>query len=261
MASAKDLSPSKKNILNIGHTGSGKTTLFTTIPGKKFIYMFDPSGLNSIAGLDIDYEYFAPDSNIGLRRGMKGQKDPKASKPKEPMAYANFEDHLEDMIANDFYDYDVVGFDSLTKLQDIIMDRQLWINSRYGQIPELGDYRIIGITLVTIFSEVLTKRPIIYVTGHVDTTKDEVQGRVIDQFDVVKNLRRQLPRDLTDLWVSYAEQGSESKGKFMLQTAPDKRNPNAKNSMNLNFIENVTLNLKKPLEEQGIGEFLKRVRR
>ena len=257
MPSAKDLSPIKKNILNIGPTGSGKTTLFTTIPGKKFIYMFDPSGLNSIAGLDIDYEHFAPDSNIGLRRSMKGQRDPRASKSQEPVAYANFEDHFEDMIANDFYDYDVVGFDSLTKLQDIILDRQLWINSRYGQVPELSDYRIIGITMMTLFSEAVTHRPITYITGHTDTTKDENEGRIIDQFDIVKNLRRQLPRDLTDMWVSHAEKGGDKGGKFLIQTMPDKRNPNAKNSMNLNFMEDVTLDPKKSREEQGIGKFLK----
>lgn len=257
MANAKDLSPLKKNILNIGPTGSGKTTLFSTIPGKKFMYMFDPSGLNSIAGLDIDYEHFAPDSNIGLRRSMKGQKDPKAPRPKEPMAYADFEDHVEDMIANDFYNYDVIGFDSLTKLQDIILDRQLWINSRYGQVPELSDYRIIGITMMAIFSEVVTQRPIIYITGHTDTQKDENEGRIVDQFDIVRNLRRQLPRDLTDLWISFAEQ-REGKSVYKIQTAPDKRNPNARCSMNLNFLEDVTIDNKKPREEQGIGEFLKR---
>jgi hypothetical protein len=258
MPNAKNLNPLKKNILNIGPTGSGKTTLFTTIPGKKFIYMFDPSGLGSIQGQDIDYEYFSPDSNIGLRRGMKGQKDPKATKPKEPLAYANFEDHLEDMIANGFYDYDVVGFDSLTKLQDIMMDRQLWINSRYGQIPELGDYRVIGITMVTIFTEVVTHRPVVYITGHTDTTKDEISGRVIDQFDIVKNLRRQLPRDLTDMWVSSAEQ-RETGSKYMIQTAPDKRNPNVKNSFRLKFTEDVTIDFKKPRDSQGIGEFFKRI--
>jgi len=257
MKNAKDLSPIKKNILNIGPTGSGKTTLFTTIPGKKFIYMFDPSGLVSIQGLDIDYEQFVPDSNIGLRRSMKGHKDPKASRPVEPLAYANFEDHVEDMIANDFYDYDVVGFDSLTKLQDIILDRQLWINSRYGQIPELSDYRIIGITMMAIFSEVVKHRPIIYITGHTDTTKDEIQGRVIDQFDIVKNLRRQLPRDLTDLWISSVEV-REGKSAYKIQTAPDKRNQNAKSSFKLNFTEDVTLDFKKPREEQGIGAFFKR---
>lgn len=260
MPNAKDLSQGKKNIIVIGPTGTGKTQLFATIPGKKLIYMFDPSGLETIRGEDIDYEYFAPDQNIGLRRGMKGRPDPKATKPKEPMAYANFEDHLEDMIANDYYDYDAIAFDSLTKLQEMTMDRHLWINSRYGQIPELGDYRIVGLTLMAIFSEVMTGRPTIYVTGHTDTTKDETQGRIVDQFDVFKNLRRQLPRDVSDFWISSAEQ-REQKAKFQIQTMPDKRNQHAKNSFGLNFIEDVTLDFKKPLMEQSIGAFFKNQKR
>ncbi len=256
MPNAKDLPKTKKNIVVIGPTGTGKTQLFTTIPGKKLCYMFDPSGLETLRGHDVDYEFFPPDQNLGLRQGMKSQKDPKGPKHKEPLAYANFEDHLENMIANQFYDYDAIAFDSVTKLQEIVMDRQLWINSRYGQIPELGDYRIIGLTLMNIFSEVMTHQPTIYVTGHTDTVKDEVVGRVIDSFDTVKNLRRQLPRDVTDLWISHAESGSD-KHSYKIQTRPDKRNPHAKNSMNLNFMEDVTLDPKKNIEEQGVGRFLK----
>ena len=63
MPNAKDAEVSPvESILAIGTTGVGKTTQFLTLPGKKFIYLFDPNALRSLAGHDVDYEEFRIDS-------------------------------------------------------------------------------------------------------------------------------------------------------------------------------------------------------
>ena len=116
MPSAKDLKPGmNKKILAYGPTGSGKSGLFTSIPGRKFAYIFDESGLDPLTGLDIDYETFYPDPiRIDVVTSQKRAADPKAQKGLEkPEAYIDFRDHLIPFIENGFEGYDVIGFLSL----------------------------------------------------------------------------------------------------------------------------------------------------
>ena len=61
MPNAKNAERRQTGILSVGTTGGGKTTMFSTIPGRKFLYIFDPNAVNTIRGLDIDYEVFLPD--------------------------------------------------------------------------------------------------------------------------------------------------------------------------------------------------------
>jgi len=256
MPSCKDLQNMKKNILTYGPTGSGKTQFFATIPGKKLIYMMDHTGLDTLAGLDIDYEYYPPEAPIGITRTQKGAKDSRGPQVTEPLAYANFEDSVEQQIEKDFEGYDVVGFDSLTTLQIMIMDRILYINNRYGQVPELSDYNLTGDTVLRLFRSVMACSPTIYVTGHSDLVQDSVSKKIQNQFDVIKNVRRLLPRIISDVWISAAE-NVQNQAKYTIQTSPSREWPAAKNSMKLQYIEDVSLDSSKPLEEQGIGRFLK----
>jgi len=257
MANAKELVKSKKVILVYGPTGTGKTTLFTSIPGKKFIYMFDPSGLDSIAGCDIEYEAYFDEPILGIRATQKGRTDPKAPKQREPTAYARFEDSLEERLASNFKGYDVIGIDSLTTLQIITMDRILWLNGRLGRVPEIADYMLVGETIMAILRAICSlPNKIVYITGHSDLVQDEISKRVQNQFDITKNIRRLLPRLCSDVWVSGAEQGKDSV-EYYVQTSPSRDFPSAKNSFGLRQFEDVTMNLRRPREEQGIGKWLK----
>jgi hypothetical protein len=259
MPSIDEWSKSKKNILIYGSTGTGKTQLFSTIPGKLLIYMFDPSGLDTLSGLGLgdrlDFQYFPPDSPIGIGRTKQGKPDPRGSKPKEPRAYADFEDHIESQIEKDFEGYNAVALDSLTSLQPMILDRIAYINGRYGQTNELSDYNIAGDTILKICRALLKCSPIVYITGHSDLVQDDVSKKVQNQFDIVKNVRRLLPRNISDVWVSTVTADMNST-RFQIQTLPSKEWPAAKNSFGLRFTEDVTLDFKKPLDQQGIGAFL-----
>jgi hypothetical protein len=96
---------------------------------------------------------------------------------------------------------------------------------------------------------------LIFVEGHNDLVQDEISKMIINQWDITKNVRRMLPRLFSDLWISDAE---PSKGvmKYSIQTAKDKRWPQAKCSFpGRDFIEDVTINLKQPREEQGVGRW------
>src|SRR3990167_6767223 len=67
-------------ILMLGDTGSGKTTQFLTLPGKKYMYIFDPNALLSLRGHDVDYDEYMP-ATVGMAAGSlaKGKGDKSAA--------------------------------------------------------------------------------------------------------------------------------------------------------------------------------------
>ena len=57
----------------LGDTGAGKTAQFLTLPGKKFIYLFDPNAILTLRGHDVDYEEYLPDRlNLSVKSLAKG---------------------------------------------------------------------------------------------------------------------------------------------------------------------------------------------
>lgn len=266
MPNAKDTPIQKKKILNYGAAGSGKTFLFTTIPGRKFMYMLDPSGLDSLTGEDIDYEPFFPEalsfslSSPGSdKRGIPAKTDKGADPPNiEPRAYVEFERHLINSLDSGFFDnYDVIGFDSLSSLTAMLMDRILWMDKMLGKNPEIQHHNAIQQTMVNIFRRMTALQKHIYITAHSNTVQDSLTNRIIHELDIGKGGRRTIPRLLTDVWISYCD-GEDSHGpQYSIITHPEKQYLHGKNSMSLNHVENVTIDLKRPRTEQGIGAMFK----
>jgi energy-coupling factor transporter ATP-binding protein EcfA2 len=254
MPSALDLKEGQKSYLVYGPTGAGKTTLFTTIPGKKFSYVFDPGGLTALAGQDIDYELFLPDTTLGLRRTIKGKRDTASPKPKEPLSYTHFEGHLEEFLEGGIHDYDIIGFHSLTSLQIMVMERLLWVQGRWGQQPEFADYNMLGETMMAIFRTLLGKGVSVFAEAHSDLVQDEVSRKIINRMDLTKGVRRFLPRLVSDVWVAstFVEGGDAV---YQVQTMPSKEFPEAKNTYGLPPFQNVTLNKLQARTEQGVGGF------
>lgn len=244
MPDAKDIKiDQNRKILIYGPTGSGKTKLFTSIPGKKLLYLFDPGGLITIAGCDnLSYRPFFPEQVLGLKTTLKGRLETKGAKRHEPTVYIDFEKDVEAELENGFKDFDVVGFDSLSTLSLIVMDRILFLQGRWGKVPELSDYNIVGDSIVNLFRSVLAiQDKIIYVTAHDDLVQDSISKKVITRLDVIKNLRRLLPRLVSDVWISSAESTPDKGDTFTIQTMPTREHPHAKNSFNLPLYVDVTV--------------------
>lgn len=258
MPSAKDLTPGmNKKILAYGPTGSGKSGLFTSIPGKKFAYIFDESGLDPLVGQDIDYEIFFPDPiTVDVVTTPKRAGDPKADKTgvaNRPEAYINFRDHIQPFIDNKFEGYDVIGFLSVTNLGVAIIDRIAAIDNRLDKAYELSDYNLVGITMARLFRRVFTvPNKIFYLEAHSDMVQDELTKKLVNELDIGKRQRREIPKMLSDVWVTHCDT-VENKPHFTLQTLPTKDFPIAKNSMGLNAFLNITMDLTQNRETQGIG--------
>lgn len=248
-----------EKFLVLGQTGSGKTTLFTTLPGKKFMYLFDPNALNSIQGLDIDYEEFLPDMlNMAVGSLSKGKGDrPTVRSP--AVVYSNWEKDFESKMESGFFDsYDCVGFDSFTTLSDMVMDRVLEINGRGGQWPQMDDYGPQMNTLLNIVRTVTAMGKIIYFTGHVELKQDELTSRIYQTPMMTGRLKAKLPLLFSEIYMCKAEPDTKGNVKYQIQTKPDRLSPLVRCTLKgLELYQDVTIDYDKPLDKQGLGKILK----
>ena len=120
MPNAKDAQDSAtENILLVGPTGSGKTSQILTLPGKKFVYIFDPNALATLQGHDVEYGLFLPDV-LEVDSTLKGfnknaKKDDKPASAREPRVYMDWGEDFNGRVEKDYFkDFDWICFDSLT---------------------------------------------------------------------------------------------------------------------------------------------------
>ena len=263
----------KRNIFVYGPAGSGKTTLFRTLPGKKLSVVFDQSGTMSLPDDDPDHDIieFLPDILPMSVVTLKGERDKKGKKPKEPTGYVDFEYFIEPMLeAPDealvyngqqfraLNEYEWVGIHSLSTLSAMVMDRVAWLHQRLGKNPEISDYLLVGNAMMYIFRSITAlKKTGCFVEAHSDTTQDDTTKRIVTQIDVMKNVRRHLPKIFSEVLITRAASDAQHGAKFVVQTAPSREWYEAKNGLRLPFELDVTVDWDRPLEGQGIGKAVK----
>lgn len=213
-----------QKLLVVGATGSGKTAQIWTLPGRKFAYIFDPAAMASLKGCpNLDVVRFMPDYtelDATLKGFNKGSRDDVPSSAREPVVYKRWVDDLNDRSDSGFFkQYDWLCFDSLTFLVQAMMDRQLYINNRYGGLTDMSDYRVTGNKVSTLF-RTITAQPIsLYCTGHIDTYQDEDTKRVVTQLRLPGSARGLLPLMFSNIWKAYSKNSAE----FFLRTYPEER--------------------------------------
>lgn len=245
--------------LILGDTGSGKTTQFLTLPGKKFIYLFDSNALLSLRGYDVDYEEFLPDRlNMNVTSLSSSKGGDKVTSFKNDM-FLEWQKNFEDKLASGFFnDYDVIGMDSATTLLDLVMDRILTINGRAGQWPQMDDYGPQMTTFKNICRTLTSMGKMVYMTGHLEIKQNKEGAKIIRQPLLTGKLKTSIPLIFSDIMV--AEVTNDGKGviSHTLQTVPDRLTTTIRTSIKgLEPFEDVSIDFSKPLEEQGLGLILK----
>lgn len=210
MPSTKDFNnaPTSKYLI-VGESGVGKSTLLGTLPGKTFLYAFDPNCIPSLREFDIDYEYFEPD-NVPLDAIVLANKPAtpvrRISKTEEPKAYANWETHFESSVESGFFDsYDSIALDSMTMFQEIILDRVKYLNGRPGKWPEQADWTAMINTVSNVFRVLTTLDKNLFVTAHVSQEKDELSGRIYNHLHMSERLRKRIPMLFDNVWAIEAK--------------------------------------------------------
>ena len=264
MPNAQDLlATGNHKLLVVGQTGSGKTALIRSLPGRKFVYVFDPGALATLRGADIEYECFFPDI-LELDATLKGfnknaRPDDKPPSEREPQAYMLWVEHLNKAAEEGlFKDFDWVCFDSLTLLSKSVMDRQLWINKRYGGIEDLGDYRVVGSKVSEVFRSITAIGSNIYCTGHISSFQDEKTKKLEVSLTLPGSAKQMLPLLFTNIWLAKTRDGDKGP-EWILRTRPEERGlQTIRTSIpGLETEEDVTIKDFSRAEQYGIGAILK----
>ena len=259
MPNARDVpATSAKKFLILGDTGSGKTTQFLTLPGKKYAYLFDPNAKLSLRGHDVDYdEYLATPINLAINSLSKSTKGDAASVTSSDV-YTRFEKEFDARLREGFFDqYDWIAFDSSTTLLDLMMDRVLTINGRFGQWPHEDDYGPQMIAFINLCRTITAMNKGLYVTGHLETKQDKVSKLVSNRPMMTGRLVAKIPLLFSDVF--YTDTDLDEKGKvlYRVQTVPDQMNRTIRTSIKgLEAYENVTVDFERPVVGQGLGGIL-----
>lgn len=266
MPNAKDADlEAHERILCVGRTGSGKSAQMWTLPGKKFAYIFDPNTMATIRGLDIDYELFQPDV-LSVDMTLKGfNKESRSDKPKgklrEPTVWNAWGDHFNDHYDRGFFNqYDWLIFDSFTFITKAVMDRNLFINNRYGDIEDLGDFRIVGAKISEVFGTIATMKINIYATGHLAVFQDEKTKKIETLLHLPGKAKNMIPLQFTNIWLTQVTEG----GKYEIRTKPEARGlQDIRSSIQgLQTLEDVTIKSFGPESTRyGIGNIYTRSRK
>jgi GTPase SAR1 family protein len=251
----------RKRILMVGPNGSGKTAQMWTLPGRKFAYIFDPNSLPTLEGCDIDYAEFMPDvgdTDMTLKGFNKGSKSDKPKKRLEPVVYQRWIDDWNERDESGFFNqYDWLCFDTLTFLSKSIMDRQLYLNGRYGDIEEQADYRIVGSKLADVFTSISGMQVNVYATGHISTYEDDKTKKVTTQIWLPGRARTILPMTFTDVWLAKTEE-EDGQLRHLIRTKPEPRGLQGIRCTlsNLEMEEDVTIEDFSRADQYGIGALL-----
>ncbi len=256
MPNAKSYKTGAEKILAVGTTGGGKTAGILTLPGKKFVYAFDPNCLQTLQGHDVDYEEFLPEAldmnAVTLKSGVRDT----FTRPKEPLTYVDFEAHFMDALDKGFFDqYDVIGFDSMTTYSSLVMDRIMWLNQRFGKWPEQADWTA-TMNTITNGLRTITALPgkTIYVTAHIEFKQDETTSKMQNILSLIGRLRNSLPLLFSEVWLFKGDVGTDGKSHFFVQTAPDRYSPFLRSTIRgLEFEEDVTIPPDKWNDPVGYG--------
>lgn len=254
-----------ERILIAGRTGAGKSALIWTLPGKKFAYLFDPNAMRTLQGLDVDVQEYYPDFGEidhtlkGFNKGSKSDK-PKDGVVKEPKAYETWVDDINEKVDSKFFEpYKWLVIDSATFLVKAVMDRQLYINQRYGDLQDLGDYRVVGNKLTDVFRSISGLPINVYVTGHISTFQDDKTKKIETQLQLPGSARTALPLMFTNIWQAFVKEDSHGKLRHMIRTQPDPKGlQDLRSSLQLAAEEDVTIEDFSKAEQYGIGKLLNR---
>lgn len=250
--------PTTHKILLLGDTGNGKTTQFLTLPGKKYMHIFDPNALRSLRGFDVDYDEYLADHIPAAIQSLSTKAGGDNRTGNVSNAYKFFESQFNDRIKSGFFDqYEWIGFDSATTLLDLMMDRVLSINGRLGQWPHEDDWGPQMIAFTNLCRTVTSMGKNLFVTGHMQDKKNRKTGASKRMPMMTGQLAQKIPLLFSEIFGCDVDVDLQGKAVYLIHTVPDGEFTVVRTSIKgLNPTENVSIDWSKPVVGQGIGGIL-----
>ena len=255
--------PTGKQVMVVGNIGTGKTTQFPTLKGRKFLYVFDSNCLPSIKAAGIDYKAFIPDY-MDLDLSARTLKDPSKQKAIDassvkglnPQTYIEWERDFEARNQDKFFDgYDWVGLDSFTTFSDCVLDRIMFLNGRLGKHPEMADQTALMTVTKNVY-RVLSGMNGFFSTAHTETYRDDLTGKVYGRIMMTGRNRIRIPLLLANIFATFVDVSKDGV-QYKAKTVPDRDDPVVRTAIQgLAPVVDITIDFSKPLEGQGIGRIL-----
>lgn len=255
MPNAKDYQGEFRNYLVYGMTGSGKSSAFLSYPGPKFAYVFDPSGLETFAGHDVEYELFVPDI-VTTKQGTlgKGSSSAKIIRP-DPLTYEKFEADFEQRVGDGYFlkRGGIIGFESATTLLELLVWYILDKQGRGNSVPEIQDYWFRADGFAKLMRVALAQRCEVFCSAHIETAQDETTKVIETGLAFPQALKNRIPLLFSEIIPLKAEV-NEKDGtvNYFAHFAPTKRIQQVRTSLKgMKPLVDITMDWKKPLEGQG----------
>lgn len=186
MSNAKDITTEnlRINLLLYGMSGTGKTTAGCSFP-KAYVADFD-DGMLSQKGVDVEYNTFSNYQDFEFKFAELEKKCP----------------------------FDTIVLDSITTMQEYLMDKILKQNNR--KMPTMNEWNVLIASLKDLFMRITKISRHCVVIAHQQMRQDDITGDIFIQPLIVgKKMPEQLP-----LWfdeVYHCEATRDTKGKPVFQ--------------------------------------------
>ena len=192
MVNAKDIKTDsiKLKVLCYGKSGTGKTTFACSFP-KAYVFDFD-NGMLSQRGKDVEYDTY---------------KD-----------WGKAEMKLQELETS--CPYDTLVFDSVTIMQELMMEEVLYVSKR--KMPTLHDWGMLINKLQNTFSRVTRMAPNVVVTAHEQLIQDDITSEVLIQPLIVgKKLPGQIPLWFDEVYRMQVSRDTKGKAVYQMLTRAD----------------------------------------
>ena len=236
----------------VGQAGSGKSKLATTLPGRTFAWVFDPSAETAYAGCDwIDYSSYKLDLLDLTPYSLSKEANARVQKigvAQAPTAYTDFAKDFNEAWSTKLYDsYDNIILDSATSFQDAAMDAVLWNNKRFGKVPQQDDYPAQMALFLRNMRSLTSLEKNIYVIFH-DTLEQDGATKKMTYIPIITGKNRaKVPNLFNHLLRCSAKQErnnvtNKMEPHYLIQTTPDSYCPGVRTAFEgLDTFHDVTI--------------------
>jgi len=192
----KDLKISKIKILVWGKPKSGKTFFFRTFPKPAKAYMFDPNGMLSLRGEDIEYEEY-----------------------NGPSGYRQFRIDLEkDMRAGT---YKSIMIDSLSTLQQCMMKSVQEENIKRTENYQIQEYMIYFSRLRSLLIDLINYPVHLLFTAHQQALENKLTGDVSILPSIYgKEMPDEFPMFFDEVYHTEIKPHRNTQSEYFLRTQP-----------------------------------------